>query len=272
MADSPAIPELRRPFMEGTDMSALAKTTDQPPAEVQSISGGLLNVIERASRDPSVDIDKLERLLQMSERVQARDAEQAFNIAMNAAQAEMRPIAANASNPQTKSRYATFDKLDKALRPIYTAHGFSMSYDEGDSPKPEHVRVLCYVAHNAGHTRTYHRDMPADGKGAKGGDVMTKTHAAGAAGSYGARYLLKGIWNVAVGEEDNDGNGAPVNREQFETLIGLKDAVGADLARFCRLYDINGLQHLPASKYEDAVAKLRQKNPAAADAYLTGGE
>lgn len=185
-------------------MNALAKT--EGGGEVTTYSASLLEVISKAARDPNVDIDKMERLLQMQERVQARDAETAFNQALNAAQSEMRPIAANASNPQTKSRYATFDKLDRVLRPIYTDHGFSLSFDEGDSPKPEHVRVLCYVSHVAGHTRTYHRDMPADGKGAKGGDVMTKTHAAGAAGSYGARYLLKGIFNVAVGEEDDDGN------------------------------------------------------------------
>src|SRR5690606_15862485 len=50
--------------------------------------------------------------------------------------------------------------------------------------------------------------MPADGKGAKGGDVMTKTHAAGSAMSYGQRYLLKLIFNVAIGENDDDGNSA----------------------------------------------------------------
>jgi hypothetical protein len=33
--------------------------------------------------------------------------------------------------------------------------------------------------------------MPGDGKGAKGGDVMTKTHATGAALSYGQRYLAE---------------------------------------------------------------------------------
>jgi hypothetical protein len=53
--------------------------------------------------------------------------------------------------------------------------------------------------------------MPADGKGAKGGDVMTKTHATGAAMSYGMRYLLKMIFNVAIGEDDKDGN-APEQR------------------------------------------------------------
>lgn len=166
----------------------------------------LIAVIARAVRDPEVDVSKMERLMAMYERVEAKNAERAFNDAMNAAQSEMRPISADAQNKQTNSAYATFGKLDKVLRPIYLKHGFSLSFDEGDSPKPEHVRVICYVSHKDGHTRTYHRDMPADGKGAKGGDVMTKTHAAGAAGSYGARYLLKGIFNVAIGEDDNDGN------------------------------------------------------------------
>ena len=36
---------------------------------------------------------------------------------------------------------------------------------------------------------------------------MTKTHATGAATQYGMRYLLKMIFNVAVGENDKDGNG-----------------------------------------------------------------
>jgi hypothetical protein len=166
----------------------------------------LLAVISRAAADPNTDVEKMERLMAMYERIEAKNAERAFNEAMNACQKAMRPISADAENPQTHSKYATFAKLDGALRPIYTQHGFSLSYDEGDSPKAEHVRVLCYVAHNGGFTRTYHRDMPADGKGARGNDVMTKTHAAGAAGSYGARYLLKGIFNVAVGEEDKDGN------------------------------------------------------------------
>lgn len=255
-------------------MNALATQQDNVPAVVEDLSGGLLGVIARAARDPNVDIDKMERLLAMQERVINREAEQAFNVAMNAAQAEMRPIAANASNPQTRSRYATFDKLDGAMRPIYTSHGFSLSFDEGDSPKPEHVRVLCYVSHIAGHTRTYHRDMPADGKGAKGGDVMTKTHAAGAAGSYGARYLLKGIFNISVGEEDKDGNtaGGPINAEQAAVLNGLADAVGADKIRFCRFFKIDAITDLQASRYNDAVAQLTQKNPKAASAYLTGAE
>lgn len=192
---------------------------DKREVVVASNATSLLQAITQAASNPQVDIDKMERLMQMHERIVAREAEAAFNDAMTACQSEIRPIAADAENPQTRSEYATYAKLDRALRPIYTKHGFSLSFDEGDSPKPEHVRVLCYVS-RGGHTRTYHRDMPADGKGAKGGDVMTKTHAAGAAGSYGARYLLKGIFNVAIGEEDKDGNGAKpgLSKEDFDAF------------------------------------------------------
>ncbi len=254
-------------------MGEVAKIEPEGSA-VLSVESSLLEVIAKAASDPSVDMDKMERLFVMHERMQARGSEIAFNEALNAAQAEMRPIYTNASNPQTKSRYATFDKLDKALRPIYTKHGFSLSFDEGDSLKPEHVRVICYVSHVAGHTRTYHRDMPADGKGAKGGDVMTKTHAAGAAGSYGARYLLKGIFNVAVGEDDQDGNEhvPSINSEQAAILNGLADVVGADKIAFCRYLKVTSLPDIPSNRYTEAVNMLSQKNPSAARRYLTGGQ
>jgi hypothetical protein len=165
----------------------------------------LLEIVSRAASDPNIEVAKVEKLLELYERIQAKTAEAQFNEAMTKAQSEIGRIGADATNPQTRSQYASYAKLDSVLRPIYTANGFSLSFDEGDSPKPDHVRVLCHVA-RGGYTRTYHKDMPADGKGAKGGDVMTKTHAAGAAMSYGMRYLLKGIFNIAVGEEDTDGN------------------------------------------------------------------
>lgn len=238
-----------------------------------SDSASLLQIISRAASDPAVDIDKMERLLQMHERLVARDAEQEFNLAMTQAQREMRPVSADATNPQTHSKYATYAKLDAALRPIYTDCGFSLSFDEGESPKDELIRVLCYVSHTGGFTRTYHKDMPADGKGAKGNDVMTKTHASGAAMSYGMRYLLKGIFNVAVGEDDRDGN-APVgsnrgiNDAQVTEILGLIDQSGTDIERFCVAMKIEAVPDLPAKNFEAAknmlLTKIIRKQQAAA--------
>lgn len=242
---------------------ATIQTPINLPSPHAAEAAAVISIIERASRDPAVDIDKMRQLLDMRRQMMAEEAERAFNTAMKDAQAEMRVIGADALNPQTRSRYATYAKLDTALRPIYTKHGFSLSFDEADSPKPEHIRVLCYVAHDAGHTRTYRKDMPADGKGAKGGDVMTKTHAAGAAASYGARYLLKGIFNIAVGEEDRDGNSPnsepTITEEQAMELRELAESVGADLPKFAAFLKVPSISELPAARFAAAMQALRQK-------------
>ncbi len=174
-------------------------------------SDPMLSLIERAARDPGVDVGKMERLLDMAEKVHARRAEAEYDQAMNAAQAEMRPVAQDSENPQTRSRYASYGAMDGALRPIYTQHGFSLSFGTKASAI-DRVTVTCRVSHRAGHTERVEIDMPADGKGARGNDVMTKTHATGSAVSYGMRYLLKMIFNVSIGEHDDDGNAAGANK------------------------------------------------------------
>jgi hypothetical protein len=185
---------------------------EDPPAasalQVAQPASDFMAIFERFASNPGASVETFERLAALWERNEANIAKAAFNAAMSAAQNEMRPVAADASNPQTKSRYASYEALDKALRPIYTKHGFGLSFDTGETTLTDHVRLLCYATHAGGHDRTYHIDMPSDGKGAKGGDVMTKTHATGSAVSYGMRYLLKMIFNVAVGEDDDDGNRA----------------------------------------------------------------
>lgn len=175
-------------------------------------------MFERMARDPQASVEKIERLMALWERSQARQAELLFNAAMSSAQSKMRRVGRDSENLQTHSRYASYEALDRVLRPIYTEYQFGLSFDTGDPPTPELVRVLCYVTHAAGHKRTYRVDIPADGKGAKGGDVMTKTHAFGSGLSYGMRYLLRMIFNVAVGEGDDDGNAAGQQRTDDETV------------------------------------------------------
>lgn len=230
-------------------------TRDQEPAT------SLIEVISRAASDPTVDVEKMERLMALHERITARQAEAAFNAAMETCQAEMRPISADATNPQTRSKYATYAKLDRALRPIYTKHGFSLSFSDGETTKPEHVRVMGLVRHKGGFRETHWKDMPADGKGAKGGDVMTKTHAAGAAQQYGMRYLLKGIFNVAIGEDDNDGNETveTVSEEQIANLEALLTEVSANKASFLKWAKVASLGQIPAKNYEACVKAIEAK-------------
>lgn len=186
-----------------TELMPAAATNIVPISD----NAAMMATITRAAADPNVDIEKMERLWAMKERMDAREAEIAFNGALSRVQKNMGRIGTDRTNSQTRSDYATYGKLDSVLRPIYTSEGFSLSF--GTEPAPEGmVGMVCFVSHAAGHTRTYRANVPSDGKGAKGGDVMTKTHAFGSGTSYGMRYLLKMIFNVAIGEEDDDGNSA----------------------------------------------------------------
>ena len=188
---------------EPIQSSELAHRVETTAVAASSDADNIMHLISRLASDPTVDIDRVERFMQMHEKAKAREAETAFNDAMSAAQAEMGPIGTDRKNDQTKSRYASYAALDLAVRPIYVKHGFALSFNTDPDGPADHLRLRCKVTHRGGHCEPYQVDMPSDGKGAKGGDVMTKTHAAGSAMSYGQRYLLKMIFNLAVGEDDD---------------------------------------------------------------------
>ena len=225
-------------------------------------SAAMLQMIERVATDPNADVDKMQKLLDMKLQIMGIENEQAFNQAMTAAQTEIRPISADAENPQTRSKYASYAQLDKSLRPIYTRHGFSCSFNGGEGAPENMVRVYLYVAHNSGHTRTYQTDMPADGKGAKGNAVMTATHAMGAGFTYGQRYLLKLAFNVAIGEDDTDGNVPDkiIDADKLAILQKKVDETEGDAPKMCAFFKVQSLAELTESDYYRAIGMLVAKD------------
>lgn len=179
-----------------------ALITQPPPSE----TGAILQVIERAARDPSIDIEKMRSLLQMHQEIRAKAAETAFMAAMQRAQGELGPVLRDAKNDHTHSRYARLETIIAAINPIITGHGFSMSFGTADSLAPGHYRVTCDVSHAEGHSRHYFADVPSDAVGAKGTVNKNPIHAFGSAITYGRRYLTTMIFNIAIANEDDDGN------------------------------------------------------------------
>lgn len=163
----------------------------------------LMRAIEKG-----LDIAQLEKLMDLQDRWEKKNAEKAYNDAMARIQEKIGPVKAKLRNKQTGSNYAGIVGIDSGIRSHYTGEGIAISFDSGKADLPEHVRILAYVTHREGHKETRYIDIPSDGKGAKGGDVMTKTHAVMSATTYGKRALLKMIFNIADGEFDDDGNKA----------------------------------------------------------------
>lgn len=203
-----------------------------PKAPLAIIESTPMTLLDRALQNNAA-IDVIERLAALQEKALNRQDEIDFAGAMNAAQAEIVRVAPDLTNTQTSSKYASYAALDRKVRPVYTKHGFSLSFSTEPAPRDNAVLVVCYCSHR-GYTRKYQVLMPADGKGAKGGDVMTLTHATGAAASYGMRYLLKMIFNIAIGEEDTDGNLAAADLPLFaEHMAAIELAPSVQLLREC---------------------------------------
>jgi len=205
--------------MSDQPQQGLQRIESQLPATGEESS--MLSIIARAASDPAVDVTKMERLMAMQERLFAKQAEQQFNVAMTSVQSKVRYIQKDAKNQQTNSSYAKLETINRAIVPVATEHGFSMSFGTADCPIADHIRVTCQVLHAGGHSRQYQCDVPIDMLGAKGNPNKTRTHGFGSSLTYGRRYLTLLIFNLSTGEDD-DGNAAGGSLEGPEVIIGLK--------------------------------------------------
>jgi len=245
-------------------MTKVAKIQDAPPPAETGIS----SILDKLMANPDLPIERAEQAFNFYLKVQDEQARKEFATAMVAAQAAMKPVRKDADNGQTKSKYASFDALDRAIRDIYTNHGFAISYNT-ETTAADSLNVVANVMHSSGYERRYEILMPADGKGAKGGDVMTKTHATGSAFQYGRRYLLAGIFNLAITTKDDDGNranGEPgvITGEQAEELAKLITETKTDIAKFLEMGGLDSISDMPANQYKAAKALLLKKKEARA--------
>lgn len=168
----------------------------------------MLAMIERAARDPGIDIDKLERLFALHRESQAQERKTAYNAAMARVQAKLKPVYRDAVNNQTSSPYARLETISDAINPIVTEEGFSLSFDTEDCPKGDHIRIVCDVMHSGGHSERKHFDLALDNVGLKGNANKTAIQASGSTISYGRRYLKLMVFDVTLTNEDNDGQSA----------------------------------------------------------------
>lgn len=229
----------------------LVATNNEPPT---------MALIQMAM-DKDVDADKLEKLMQLHERSQDRQAEREFAEAMNACQAEMPAIARDAENKQTNSKYAKLESVDRQIKPIYIKHGFSLTFGTDSSPIEGHIRVTCICQHRGGHKRHYQGDFPLDDVGIKGNANKTAMHATGSTMSYGRRYLTLMIFHLVMGGEDNDGNRhesvETITEDQAVQIKELLEEAGMPLAEFLKMGRIARVEDLLVSRHPNALEAIR---------------
>lgn len=231
-----------------------------------AVQDPFMRTIETLAANKDVDVDKLRQIMEMQEHILDRNAEQAFNAAMVRAQAEMPVVPRDKKNEQTNSMYSKYETILIHCKPIYTKHGFSVLFHEGDAKRENEIRIIAEVMHEQGHTKTVWTDIPLDDTGIKGSVNKTKTHAKGSSIQYGRGYLMRQIFNIPSGDDD-DGNtagGQHITEEQVNVLHALIHDNIHDES-----YEPKFLKFMKAESIETIKAKDFQKARAAIQAAIS---
>jgi ERF superfamily len=190
----------------------MALPANVTPAQTMLLTIDYGGAIQKLLDNPAFDVIKLEHFIKLQHDAQDRLANAEFNDALAAAQADMKSICANANNPMTRSKYATYHALNSEVRPIAAKYGFSVTFSTGECPDNARLRVLGTLARGMV-TRAFQVDIPTTTTGAKGQQYQTPQHGTISALTYGKKELLKAMFNLDVDSEtDDDGNLGRVKR------------------------------------------------------------
>lgn len=160
----------------------------------------LVSMIERVAIDPNADLSKLERMLEMKEKIDAQSAKAAFDAAFSKASAEFPEIPLNGENKHQKTKYALLKDILSGVRPILSKHGLALSFStEVDK---DFVTVTAELSHEGGHSKRNSIPLPRDT-----GAGRNAVQAVGSSQTYGQRYTAQAILGLSLGEDtEDDGN------------------------------------------------------------------
>src|SRR3990167_1665185 len=249
-------------------MSAKEATIEKPSSAVAvprsqgdivaADAASIMEVIDRAARDPNTDVGKLERLVSLYERVKANSAKAAFDNALAQMQpklpviAERGKINIGSGKPQG---YALWEDINEAIKPFLAEHGFTISFRTGF--EDEKVVVTCVLSRD-GHREETTMKLPVDTSGSK-----NTVQAFGSSTSYGKRYTAMALLNLTSRGEDDDGKAGgasePISEKQMAELQTLINELGADKIKFLAYMKVESLSELPAKRFKDAKAALEAK-------------
>jgi hypothetical protein len=162
----------------------------------------IVGVMGRMALNPKLTPEKLEKLIGLQLKVDAINAERAFEAAYLAMQPRIPRISKRwqitNKEGRVQSRYAKYEDIRKVVDPILAAFGFTLAFETNwPDGKMEIVGIL---KHTAGHARRSAFRSEADASGGK-----NAIQGIGSARSYGQRYNVKDLLAIVEEGEDDDG-------------------------------------------------------------------
>lgn len=180
-------------------MSGELVTQEQPKAIAIASPMALIEVAVANN----ADVDKLEKLMALQERWDAKQAREAFFEAMAKFQS-MAPVIKKLKAGHRDVKYAAMEDIQQQIAPILTQCGLSYRFEQ--SQDQSSITVICIVTHKNGHSETARLTSGYDVSGNK-----SNIQSIGSSLSYLRRYCLIGAFGLTVADEDTDGRMTVMN-------------------------------------------------------------
>ena len=180
--------------MKDGEAMEIVVSEESTALEVQTETGALLQMA--VSKD--LDVDKLEKLIELKTREEDRKCKQAFDRHFTEMQAEFEPI--DRTKDGYNCKYAPLPLMVKKYAPIISKHGFSYKWRETAIENGKRVTI---IISGWGHTddETFF-DVPI----VKSTGSQNEIQVMGTMSSYGNRYTFKSGFGITEIDEDTDGN------------------------------------------------------------------
>jgi hypothetical protein len=243
----------------GTEVTTVG---DRAPATQDTEPASLVQL----AIEKGVDVEVIERLVALQERVTERNARAAYFEAVSRFQESVPEIPKSKRvNYVTKTgvridyNYAPLDAITRAIRPPLRVAGLSYSWDVESSTNGV-MTVACTLRHIDGHSERSTFPVPVD-TAAK----MSHAQANGAALTYGKRQSLIAVLGLTTTDDDVDGmepaqmTTETITASEAADLDAKIDEVGADRSRFLRWLGVDALEDLPAHRMDAAIKALEAK-------------
>ena len=183
------------------------------------------SVLLQMAVSQDLDIDKLEKLVAMNERFEAREARKAFYAALAKFQSMVPdiPKTTKVEFGSTKYSYAPIGSITKTIAPALLECGLAYRWDFDTTGE---IIVGCIVTHINGHSETTTMSAPADDSGKKNA-VQSRASTI----TYLQRYTLIGALGLATAADDNDARqpaGAKVMEDPKAPVVnkaGIEEAM-----------------------------------------------
>lgn len=229
----------------------------QAPTTAVSDAATIMSIIAMAAMDKDMDVAKLEKLMDLQERILNRNAAQAFSAAFSKMQSELPEIEKKGQimvKDELRSRYGLFEDINEAVKPILKDYGFAISFRIQQDATT--IKVTGVLRHEQGHFEETDIILPTDSSGSK-----NAVQAIGSSVSYGKRYTMCALLNITTrGEDDNGAASTEVLDTEKAVEIDLMiTQVKANKPKFLKYMGVDDVRKIRATDYQKAKTLLEDK-------------